>query len=53
MNLPEASFTYATRLEEVPAEADLILTALAETPPPNGRRCMSLVDFDNINFRIR
>lgn len=52
---PQASFTLLSRFEEVPREADMVLTVTQEQPPkgPAGRRHLSLVDFDNIDFRLR
>lgn len=54
MNFPDASFTFLKAFDEAPAGADLVLTATLEKPPKpaNGRRYVSLVDFDNIDFRI-
>lgn len=51
---PDAAFSYLQRYDDVPAEADLVLTATLQRPPKpsNGRRYVSLVDFDNIDFRI-
>lgn len=52
--LPGAAFTFLSSFDEVPAGADMVFTATLEAPPKavNGRRYLSLVDFDNINFRI-
>ena len=54
MNLDGASFVFHRAFTDVPASADLILTATLEAPPPGSpaSRFMSLVDFDNINFRL-
>ncbi len=54
VTLPEARFTFLGSFEEVPAGCDLVLTATLEAPPqaPAGRRYVSLVDFDNITFRL-
>lgn len=50
--LPDATFSYARTFAEA-GEADLLLTAtLEKAPKANGRRLVSLVDFDNISFRI-
>jgi len=52
--LAEAAFAYYRSFSEVPAKSPLVLAATLETPPPstNGRKYASLVDFDNIDFRI-
>ncbi|MFA6003060.1 MAG: winged helix-turn-helix transcriptional regulator [Elusimicrobiota bacterium] len=52
--LPNATFSFLNRYSEVPAGADLVLTATLQLAPKptEGRRYLSLVDFDNINFRI-
>jgi DNA-binding MarR family transcriptional regulator len=54
LGLSNASFCYLKRFEEVPPETDLILSATLEPSPEpcKGRRYASLVDFDNIDFRI-
>ena len=54
LHFPDAEFSYCRDFREVPAEADLILTATLEAPPKTGggRRFVSLVDFDDIDFRI-
>jgi len=53
LELPEVEFRFLPGFAEVPAEADFILTATIETPPRTlQRKTVSLVDFDNINFRI-
>lgn len=53
-NFPDASFSYYRDFLEVPAEADVVLAAtLEDAPAPqNGRKYVSLVDFDNIDFRL-
>ena len=52
-NLPGARFTCLRRFDEAPPHADLVLTATPEqTPRSNGRKYLSLVDFDNISFRL-
>jgi DNA-binding MarR family transcriptional regulator len=49
----DAEFCYCRAFEEVPTEAELVLTATLEAPPSlPGRRFVSLVDFDDIDFRI-
>lgn len=54
LSFKDAVFTYCQSYDEVPTEADLILTATLQAPPKpvNGERYVSLVDFDNIDFRI-
>lgn len=54
LNLADTSFSYFRSFAEVPAPASLVLTATLEPQPSaqNGRRFASLVDFDNIDFRI-
>ncbi|MCX5796554.1 MAG: winged helix-turn-helix transcriptional regulator [Elusimicrobia bacterium] len=54
LSLADATFTFVPAFDEVPARADLVLTATLEPAPRpvNGRRYMSLVDFDDIDFRI-
>jgi DNA-binding MarR family transcriptional regulator len=54
LSLADAAFTFVPTFDEVPARADLVLTATLEPTPAsaNGRRYMSLVDFDDIDFRI-
>lgn len=53
LGFADASFTYLRRFEEVPAQTDLVLTATIEAPPKAlGGRRLSLVDFDNIDFRV-
>lgn len=54
LNLQDVSFSFLKNYAEVPPHADLVLTATLEAHPPgsNGRRYMSLVDFDNIAFRL-
>jgi len=53
LGLSQASFTYVNGFADA-RDADLLLTATLEKPPrANGsRRYVSLVDFDNIDFRI-
>lgn len=51
----DCAFSYYKSYEELPNSADLVMTALSDPPPadgPNNRRYVSLVDFNNINFRI-
>lgn len=62
LDLPGASFTYLRSFQEVGAEVDLVLTATIEAPPApdsrgepvprHGRKYLSLVDFDDIDFRV-
>lgn len=54
LDLPGAIFSFLRRFHEVPPGVDLVLTATLEKPPKsgNGRQYISLVDFDNIDFRI-
>ncbi len=54
LNLEGSSFSFQRSFAEVPASADQVLTATLETPPPGSpaSRYVSLVDFDNINFRL-
>jgi len=54
LNFSDANFIYLTDFDEVPAGSDLVLTATLEAAPPaaKGRRYLSLVDFDNISFRL-
>ena len=52
--LPGASFDFLAGFDQVPQGVDLVLTATLEAPPEPaaGRRYLSLVDFDNIDFRL-
>lgn len=54
LGLPGAQFSFLADFSGVPAKADLVLTATLDKhpKPSNGRRYVSLVDFDNIDFRI-
>ena len=52
LGLEEARFTFVKNYEEVPAKAELVLTATLEAPPKDAKRYVSLVDFDNISFRL-
>ncbi len=53
MDLADSSFTCLRNFAEVPAETDFVLTATLEAPAKTpGRRLVSLVDFDNIDFRV-
>ena len=54
LKLEGARFVYHRALAQVPASADLVLTATHETPPQgtHGPRRVALVDFDNIDFRL-
>lgn len=53
--LSEANFTIVSRFAEVPPQADRVLTVTQEPVPKAlaGRGPLSLVDFDNIDFRLR
>jgi DNA-binding MarR family transcriptional regulator len=56
--LADAHFTFAPTFAEVPPGADLVLTATLEPAPAaadggRGARYLSLVDFADIDFRIR
>ena len=55
LSLPGARFLYARSFAELPREARLVLNATpGPNPPPRAAgRCITLVDFDNIDFRIR
>ncbi|HAM34768.1 MAG TPA: hypothetical protein DEB40_00115 [Elusimicrobia bacterium] len=52
--LPNAAFTFVPRFQEIPPGVDLALCATLEAPPKtaNGRRYLSLVDFEDIDFRL-
>jgi len=54
LGLTDAAFSYYKCFKDVPATADLVLAATLEPYPRplDGRRYISLVDFDNINFRF-
>jgi len=53
LKLEGASFAFHGTFVEAPAAAEQLLTATLETPPAAAAaRCVSLVDFDNINFRL-
>lgn len=51
----DASFEYLRRFEDVPRDTDLVLTATPEPLPPHPESCrfISLVDFNDISFRLR
>jgi len=53
LELPKARFSYYRSFDSIPAGAELVMTATLEAPP-KGRawRCQSLVDFNNIDFRV-
>ena len=52
LKLDGSSFAFHRSFAEVPASAEQLLTATLETPPAAAApRCVSLVDFDNLNFR--
>jgi DNA-binding MarR family transcriptional regulator len=51
--LEGARFTYAPGFRDVPREADLVFYASLERPPEQkGRRFVSVVDFDDIDYRV-
>jgi len=52
--LPNAAFTFVPRCQEIPPGVDLALCATLEAPPKtaNVRRYLSLVDFEDIDFRL-
>lgn len=52
MALSGVTFTFLQSFDDVPADADLVLHATTERPPEPGPRSLSLVDFDNIDFRV-
>jgi len=54
LRLDGTSFVFHHSFADVPAAADLVLTATLEAPPPGAPASayVSLVDFDNINFRL-
>ena len=54
LKLEGASFVFHRDLAQVPASTDLVLTTTNETPSkgPSGPRLVSLVAFDNIDFRL-
>jgi DNA-binding MarR family transcriptional regulator len=54
LKLDGAEFVFHRSLAQVPASADLVLTATHEAPPDgaSGPRRVGLVDFDNIDFRL-
>lgn len=53
MSLEGATFRFVSKFDQVPASVDLVLTATMERPESKGsRRYVSLVDFDNIDFRV-
>ncbi|MFI5348057.1 MAG: winged helix-turn-helix transcriptional regulator [Elusimicrobiota bacterium] len=54
LKLAGAELVFHRALTQVPASADLILTATHEAAPKSasGPRRVSLVDFDNIDFRL-
>ncbi len=54
LGFADASFSYHQCFEDVPAGVGLVLIATLQPAPKNGngRRWVSLVDFDNIDFRI-
>ena len=51
--LEGARFTFAAGFDGVPAAADLVYYASLEHPPDTkGRRFVSVVDFDDIDYRV-
>ncbi len=54
LKLKGAQFVFHRTMAQVPASADLVLTATHEAPPKgaSGPRRVGLVDFDNIDFRL-
>lgn len=54
MDLPDTKFFFYDGYDSLPPEADQVLTATLEPPPAgsNGRRFLTIVDFDNISFRL-
>jgi DNA-binding MarR family transcriptional regulator len=54
LGLPDASFTFLRTFSEAPSDCDVIFTATLDESPaePASRRYVSLVDFDNISFRL-
>jgi DNA-binding MarR family transcriptional regulator len=54
LKLKGAEFVFHRSLSQVPPSVDLVLTAAHEAPPKGagGPRRISLVDFDNIDFRL-
>jgi DNA-binding MarR family transcriptional regulator len=49
----DAKISYARSFKELGADDSFVLAATLEKAPENGREIVSLVDFDNIDFRIR
>lgn len=53
LNLDGASFSFYSRYDAVDEGVDQVLAAMHDAPPlALTRRCVSLVDFDNIDFRL-
>lgn len=52
--LPDATCSFYGAFAEIPASAERVLTATIEAPPASfpPSRCTSLVDFNDINFRL-
>lgn len=51
--LEAAKFTYLPSFKDLPASADTVFYASPERPPERkGLRCVPVVDFDNIDYRI-
>ncbi|MBI5247344.1 MAG: winged helix-turn-helix transcriptional regulator [Elusimicrobia bacterium] len=49
-----AEFAFYRTFADIPESADHVLTATLEAPPPGfaASRCTSIVDFNNISFRL-
>lgn len=52
LNLEGATYAFYRTFAEVPAAAGRVLTATPEAPPAPESRFVTLVNFDDINFRI-
>lgn len=53
LRLEGAEFSFYTRFDELPRNDMPVLTAAMEAPPAElAPRCVKLVDFDNISFRL-
>lgn len=53
LEMPKARFAYYRSFDSIPPEVELIMTATLEAPPKSrAGRCMSLVDFKDIDFRV-
>lgn len=52
-HLEGARVNYHPSFKQIPAGADLVFHATPEPPPARaGLRCVSIVDFDNIDYRV-